>query len=95
MLGAVLAALPNMIGGSAQVTTTTTHIPVVTTSVVSEPGGAPELVYKVYGDPRLGFRVAKTVVENRGSAPLYDVEVSYRLEGHVSATEHHSGQPRL
>ena len=95
VLGAVLAVLPSVMGGSVSVTTTTTRVPVVTTSVVRVPGGgAPELayrvysvdaimsaVYKVYGDPRLGFWVAKTVVENRGSGPLYDVEVSYRLEG--------------
>ncbi len=37
--------------------------------------------YKAYGNERLGFWLAKTVVENRGSAPIYDVRVSYKLEG--------------
>ena len=38
-------------------------------------------VYKVYGDENLGFWVAKTVVKNPGSGPLYDVKISYKIEG--------------
>ncbi len=44
-------------------------------------------VYKVYGNPELGFWVAKTVVENKGSAPLYDVRISYKIEGFTDWSE--------
>jgi len=44
-------------------------------------------VYKVYGNPRLGFWVAKAVVENTGDAPLYDVRVSYKIEGYTDWSE--------
>ena len=44
-------------------------------------------VYKVYGNPELGFWVAKTVVENTGSGPLYDVKVSYKIEGYTDWSE--------
>jgi len=38
-------------------------------------------VYKIYGNPSLGYWVAKTVVKNSGNGPLYDVRISYKIEG--------------
>jgi len=36
-------------------------------------------VYKVYGNPSLGYWVAKTVIKNSGNGPLYDVRILIRL----------------
>lgn len=38
-------------------------------------------VYKVCGNPSLGYWVAKTVIRNGGDGPLYDVSVQYKVEG--------------
>jgi len=38
-------------------------------------------VYKVYGNPSLGYWVAKTVIKNSGNGPLYDVRITYKIEG--------------
>jgi hypothetical protein len=38
-------------------------------------------VYKVYGNPSLGYWVAKTVIRNVGDGPLYDVDIQYKIEG--------------
>ncbi len=46
-------------------------------------------VYKVYGNERLGYWVAKTVVRNTGKGPLYDVEISYKIEGLTDWSEPH------
>jgi len=45
--------------------------------------------YKVYGNEKLGFWLAKTVVSNKGSAPIYDVEISYRVEGFTDWSQPH------
>lgn len=36
--------------------------------------------YKVYGRPDLGLWVAKLVLSNNGTAPLYDMKVSYAID---------------
>ncbi len=40
-------------------------------------------IYKVYGRPELKFWVAKTIVKNVGTAPIKDLEVSYKIEGYA------------
>jgi len=46
-------------------------------------------VYKIYGDPNLGYWVAKTVIKNTGNGPLYDVKITYKIEGLTDWSEPH------
>jgi len=39
-------------------------------------------VYKVYGNSKLGFWVAKTVVTNVGDGAAYNLKISYKVEGY-------------
>ena len=43
--------------------------------------------YKVYGNPKLGMWVAKVILTNVGTAPLYDIKISYRVEGYSDWSE--------
>ncbi|WP_460024843.1 cysteine protease [Infirmifilum sp. SLHALR2] len=73
ILGIVLAALPTIArggGGEGQPDIKVYSIDSFMTAV-----------YKVYGNPNLGFWVAKTVIKNTGSGPLYNVKITYKIEG--------------
>ncbi|MFQ5711201.1 MAG: cysteine protease [Candidatus Geothermarchaeales archaeon] len=39
-------------------------------------------VYKVYGNSRLGFWAAKTIITNVGDGPAYNLKISHRVEGY-------------
>ena len=45
--------------------------------------------YKAYGNEKLGFWLAKTIISNPGDAPVYDVKVSYRVEGFTDWSQPH------
>jgi len=70
--GIVLVALPNMVmsEGEGRLEAKVYSIDSFMTAV-----------YKVYGNPKLGFWVAKTVIKNTGVGSLYDVKITYRIEG--------------
>ncbi|UNQ72999.1 hypothetical protein [Infirmifilum sp. NZ] len=73
VLGVVLAALPTVArggGGEGQPDIKVYSIDSFMTAV-----------YKVYGNPNLGYWVAKTVIKNTGSGPLYIIKITYKIEG--------------
>ncbi len=37
-------------------------------------------VYKVYGNPKLGFWASKTILTNSGTGPAYDIKFSYKID---------------
>ncbi len=43
-------------------------------------------VYKVYGNPELGFWVGKVVIHNSGDGPLEKVRISYSIDNYASET---------
>lgn len=43
--------------------------------------------YKVYGNPRLGFWVAKVVLANKGTVPVHNLKISYEVEGYSEWSE--------
>ncbi len=45
--------------------------------------------YKAYGNKKLGFWLAKTVVENKGDTPIYSVKISYMIEGFTGWSQPH------
>ncbi|BEP17309.1 hypothetical protein PYJP_06610 [Pyrofollis japonicus] len=46
--------------------------------------------YKAYGNEKLGFWLAKTIISNPGDTPVYDVKVSYKVEGFTDWSQPHT-----
>ena len=45
--------------------------------------------YKAYANEKLGFWLAKTVVENKGDTAIYDVKIRYKVEGFTEWSQPH------
>jgi len=73
LLGIVLVALPNIARGGEGEGRLEAKVYSIDSFMTA--------VYKVYGNPSLGYWVAKTVIKNSGTGPLYDVKITYRIEG--------------
>ena len=44
-------------------------------------------VYKVYGNPELGFWVAKVVIHNSGDGPITNIKIRYSIDNYAPETE--------
>jgi len=73
VLGIVLAALPNIARGGEGEGRLEAKVYSIDSFMTA--------VYKVYGNPSLGYWVAKTVIKNSGTGPLYNVKITYKIEG--------------
>ena len=79
VVGLLMLAIPGKSGGSSQLETKVLSRQYIVTAA-----------YKAYGNEKLGFWLAKTILTNKGSAPVYDVKVSYRVEGFTEWSQPHS-----
>ena len=79
VVGLLVLAIPGKSGGSSQLETKVLSRQYIVTAA-----------YKAYGNEKLGFWLAKTILTNKGNAPVYDVKVSYRVEGFTEWSQPHS-----
>ena len=79
VVGLLMLAIPGKSSGNSQLETKVLSRQYIVTAA-----------YKAYGNEKLGFWLAKTVLMNKGDTPIYDVKVSYRVEGFTDWSQPHS-----
>ena len=79
VIGILVLAIPSKSSGDSQLETKVLSRQYIVTAA-----------YKVYGNEKLGFWLAKTILMNKGDTPIYDVKVSYRVEGFTDWSQPHS-----
>ncbi len=77
--GLIVLAIPGKSSGNSQLETKVLSRQYIVTAA-----------YKAYGNEKLGFWLTKTILMNKGDAPIYDVKISYRVEGFTDWSQPHS-----